>query len=140
MSARRSFERSFDALEALFAFTAETFAREGIPPSLLTAVDFALEELFTNVVKYGGASRAEIGVELSRLADGVEVTLTEVDAERFDPTQAPDADIGLPIEQRKPGGLGIHVVRRMVDSLEYRYNEKSREARITFTKKLAGAA
>jgi anti-sigma regulatory factor (Ser/Thr protein kinase) len=140
VSVQRSFERSFDALEALFAFTAETFAREGIPASLHPAVDFALEELFTNVVKYGGASRAQIGVELSRLDDGVEVTLTEADAERFDPTRAPDADIELPLEERKPGGLGIHLVRRMVDSLEYRYNEKSREARITFRKKLAGAA
>ena len=45
-----------------------------------------------------------------------EVTLTDYDVEPFDVTQAPDADIDLPIEQRKPGGLGLHLIRRLVDS------------------------
>jgi anti-sigma regulatory factor (Ser/Thr protein kinase) len=45
-----------------------------------------------------------------------------------------DADVGLPLEQRQPGGLGIHLVRRMVDSVEYEYRKELRETRITFRK------
>ena len=71
---------------------------------------------------------------MTALAGGVEVTLTDYDVEPFDVTQAPDVDIDLPIEQRKPGGLGLHLIRRLVDSIEYRYSPQQRESRITFRK------
>ena len=40
----------------------------------------------------------------------------------------------LPIEQRAPGGLGLHLIRRLVDSIEYEYSEEARQSRITFRK------
>ena len=46
------FARSFDSLPAIVGFTAEAFARAGVDPGLRHDVDFALEELFTNMVKY----------------------------------------------------------------------------------------
>ena len=46
----------------------------------------------------------------------------------------------LPIEQRKPGGLGLHLIRRHVDSIEYEYAENSRQSRITFRKTLRASA
>ena len=58
-------------------------------------------------------------------------------AARFDVTQAPDVDTGLPIEQRNPGGLGLHLVKRLVDSIEYHYREEGRESLIRFKKTLA---
>jgi len=66
------------------------------------------------------------------------VTLTDYDVEPFDVTQAPDADIELPLEQRKPGGLGLHLIRRLVDSIEYEYSRESRQSRTTFRKTRAG--
>jgi serine/threonine-protein kinase RsbW len=69
----------------------------------------------------------------------VEATLIDHGTEPFDITQVPDADIGLPLEQREPGGLGIHLVRRMVDSIEYEYREELRQTRITFRKTLTGS-
>jgi anti-sigma regulatory factor (Ser/Thr protein kinase) len=65
---------------------------------------------------------------------GVEVALTDYDVDRFDVTLAPDADINLPIEERKPGKLGLHLVRRLVDSLQYEYSSERRESRTTFRK------
>lgn len=139
MTASRTFGRSFDALPAIFAFTRDEFARQGIDASLLSTVDFAVEELFTNMVKYGKGTEAEVRIALRGLASGVEVTLTDYDVEPFDVTKAPDADVSLPIEQRRPGGLGLHLVRRLVDSVEYEYSRESRESRITLRKTLAGA-
>lgn len=139
MSTAFTVERRIEALDDLVARTSEAFAREGIAPQLRHAVDFVLEELFTNVVKYGRQSAAGVRVEVSRIGDGVEVTLIDDDAERFDPTQAPEVDVHRPIEERVPGGLGIHLVRRLVDSIEYHYLEDRRQARITFRKALAAA-
>jgi len=128
-AATRSFARSVDSLEGIFAFTRETMNDE-----LVKTVDFALEELFTNILKYGRESEAPLRIDIGRVPGGVEVTLTDPDAEPFDVTQAPQPHIDLPIEKRTPGGLGIHLVRRMVDSIEYRYSAEAHTSRITFRK------
>jgi anti-sigma regulatory factor (Ser/Thr protein kinase) len=139
MMAQKSFRRSFDSLPAIFAFTTGEFARQGIDVRLLPTVDFAVEELFTNMVKYSKGTDAEVLIGLVGIADGVEVTLTDYDVEPFDITKAPEVDVSLPIEQRRPGGLGLHLIRRLLDSVEYEYSEESRESRITLRKTLAGA-
>jgi anti-sigma regulatory factor (Ser/Thr protein kinase) len=130
----RSFERSVASLAKIFEFTAAAFARLGIDPDHLHAVDFTVEELFTNIVKYSRESSAAVRLDLTRIEGGVEATLTDYGVDRFDPTQAPDADIDLPIEHRTPGGLGLHLIRRLVDAIEYHYSPETRQSRITFRK------
>jgi len=97
-------------------------------------VDFALEELFTNMVKYSTGSKADVRIELTPIEGGIEVTMTDYDVEPFDVTKAPDADVKLPIEERRPGGLGLHLIRRLLDSIEYEYSKEHRQSRITFRK------
>jgi serine/threonine-protein kinase RsbW len=138
MTAHRSFRRSFDSIPDIFAFTAKVFASEHVDSELLPSVDLTLEELFTNMVKYS-ASSAAVRIDMTKLPGGVEVTLTDYDVEPFDVTQAPDVDINLPIEQRKPGGLGLHLIRHLVDCVHYEYSTESRQSRITFRKTQAGA-
>ena len=128
---RGTFVRGFDAIPDLVAFTSDAFARLGIDPGLLPTVDLAVEELFTNMVKYGGASEAPVRIEIAAIDGGVELTLIDRDVEPFDITQSGEVDIRAPIEKRKPGGLGLHLIRRMVDSVEYEYAKESRQSRIT---------
>jgi anti-sigma regulatory factor (Ser/Thr protein kinase) len=132
-AARRTFRRSFEELEALFAFTAEEIDEE----ELRRTVDFVLEELFTNVVKYGRRSDVAVAIEIRSIPKGVEVELTDEDADFFDVTAAPEVDVHRPIEERRPGGLGIHLTRKLVDSIDYRYVAETRTARIVFQKTLA---
>ena len=138
-SASSYFERDVQAVQAMAAFTAAFFAREVIDPALRPDVDLTLEELFTNMVKYG-RSGARVRVDLKSIADGVEATLTDYDVEPFDVTRAPDVDVALPIERRKPGGLGLHLIRRVMDSIEYSYAQETRQSRITVRKTRAGRA
>jgi serine/threonine-protein kinase RsbW len=133
VSAQRRFPRSIDALHELFAFTAETLDGERSDGALSRTVDFVLEELFTNIVKYGGGATPVL-VEIAAIEGGVEVTLTDFDAEPFDVTRAPPVDITLPAESRQPGGLGLHLIRKLVDSIEYRHSPRDRCSRITFRK------
>ena len=131
------FPRSFDSLQALVAFTAAFFDAPHVNPALLQTVDFALEELFTNMVKYSpdGAPRSMSASaplrEVSKWCSQIMMSGF------FDVTRAPAVDVELPIEQRRPGGLGLHLIRRMLDSLEYQYSETERRSRIRFRKNAA---
>jgi len=136
----RAFRRSFDALPEIFGFTAGFFARQGVDRGILAPVDFVVEELFTNMVKYGAAAdpRSEVRIEIEAVEGGVEVVLVDSGVEPFDVTRVPDADTGAPIEERRPGGLGLHLTRRLVDSWDYEYVPERRESRVRFKKTLAG--
>ncbi|MEO8305182.1 MAG: SpoIIE family protein phosphatase [Betaproteobacteria bacterium] len=134
VSAHRSFPRTYDSIQHLFAFTLEVLGDTGLDPGLRRTVDFALEELFTNMVKYSTMSGAAVRVDIIGVAGGVEVTLTDYDVEPFDVTRAAEVDITLPIEERKPGGLGLHLIRKLLDSIEYEYLKEIRQSRITFRK------
>lgn len=134
MTTDRLFRRSFDSIAGLADFTREVFARDHLDLRILPTVDLAVEELFTNMVKYARGSDAAVRLSLSEIPSGVEVSLTDFGVDRFDPTRAPEPDIRAPIEERRPGGLGLHLIRKMVDSIEYHYDEASRQGRVTFRK------
>jgi anti-sigma regulatory factor (Ser/Thr protein kinase) len=138
--AKASVARTFDSLPALVAFTAEAFARLQIDDELLPAVDFVVEELFTNMVKYATGSDAAVEVGVMMIDDGVELTLVDRNVEPFDVTRAPEVDIDAPIAQRTPGGLGLHLIRRMADSVEYEYKTESRRSLTTVRMTSAGMA
>ena len=132
----RYFPRDISALASITAFAEGFLEGNGLAAAYSFPVNFVIEELFTNMVKYSGGGK-EIGVRLEMAGNAIIMRVTEFDVEPFDPTAAPDADTTLPLEQRTPGGLGLHLIRRMVDSIEYEY--VNRESRITVTKRLENA-
>ena len=133
-SAERWFDRSFDALPAIFSFLEGPLSDEGVGPTERYAIEFGVEEIFTNMVKYNAQGGGRIGVAIHRAGDVLDCVLTDPDSDFFDVTAAPDADVGAPAEQRRPGGLGLHLVRRLVDSMDYDYS--GRRSRISLRKTL----
>ena len=139
---RAGFARRIESLAPLFAFLDAALASEGIAATatdaagqpVRNAVAFVAEELFTNMVKYNPGGSGEIGIELERRGPMVECRITDPDSERFDVTAVPDADAAAGADQRQPGGLGLHLSRRLADGLQYDYS--GRTSRITFRKAL----
>lgn len=130
----RSFKRSYASLSPVFAFIGEFFAAEAIDRGRNQTIDLAVEELFTNLVKYNVGSTRDISISLNRDDRRVEVTLTDFDVEPFDITKLKEVQVDRPLAERRPGGLGIHLVKKMVDSLSYSYD--NRTSRTTFIKTL----
>lgn len=130
----RRFARSYASLAGIFAFIGEFFASEGVDRRKNQVIDLAVEELFTNLVKYNAGKSSDISIAMNRDGSRVEVTLTDFEAEPFDITKLKDVPIDRPLAERKPGGLGIHLVKKMVDGLEYSY--EARTGRTTFIKTL----
>ena len=132
--ARQLFKRSLDSLEEIFSFTEEFFISRGIDTSLHYAVDLSIDELFTNMVKHNADDPNDIAIEFQRVENGLSVSLIDHEKPPFDITKdAPTVDIEQPAQERKEGGLGIHLVKEMVDTIDYVY--KDGIATITFTKK-----
>lgn len=130
----RRFARSFDALEEIFDFARSFFDRESVGAEHHFALNLAIEEVFTNMVKYHPGNANPILIRLDRSGQLVRVELVDSDVEPFDPTLVEDADVDAPLEQRSAGGLGIHLTRRVVDSIEYEYAD--RRSTVTLTKRL----
>jgi anti-sigma regulatory factor (Ser/Thr protein kinase) len=121
--------RRVDALASLFAFSGGFCDANAIDGETKSRTDFVLEELFTNFVKYNAAGAGEIEVAL-RASDGLlEISLTDFDAERFDLRERAEVDVGAPLRERTPGGLGIHLVKKFAKRIDYDYH--NRTSRIT---------
>jgi serine/threonine-protein kinase RsbW len=83
-------------------------------------VVLAVDELATNSTLHGYRGRSgDIELKMSRTGADLEIVLRDR-ATAFDPTQVPPPDMSLPLEDRPVGGLGLHLVRHMVDELRYR--------------------
>lgn len=127
---QRKFKRSFDEIRNIVAMTESVFHELGMKPDLRNVVDLATEELFVNMVTYNTESNEDILIEMLPHELGLEVRLTDYDVERFDPTRAASVDIDSPLAERTPGGLGLYLVMKMVDSIHYEY--RNRQSKITF--------
>jgi anti-sigma regulatory factor (Ser/Thr protein kinase) len=127
---QKKFKRDFNELKNIVTMTESVFREMGLPPDLRNVVDLATEELFVNMVTYNTESKEEILIEMVPHALGLEVSLTDYDVERFDPTSAASVDLNAPLEELSPGGLGLYLVMKMVDSIHYEY--RNRQSKITF--------
>ena len=127
---KQKFNRSFDELKNIVTMTETLFREEKLQPGLRNVVDLATEELFVNMVTYNTESDEDILIKMRPHEHGIEVSLTDYDVDRFDPTAAGPVDINAPLEERTPGGLGLYLVLKMVDSIHYEY--RNRKSKITF--------
>jgi serine/threonine-protein kinase RsbW len=84
-------------------------------------LNLVLEELFTNSVRHGGCAGQSPAarIRLNREADGIAIVYRDRGV-AFNPLDAPEANIHAPLEERRPGGLGIHLMRQIMTGLEYR--------------------
>jgi serine/threonine-protein kinase RsbW len=109
-----------DRLKALDQF--EVFFRaHQLPGKALMDLQLALEELLTNISSYGYTGPEEHPIRIRANLLGAELHI-EVEDEGipFNPLAHPPPDLTLPLAERPIGGLGIHMIRKSVDQLDYR--------------------
>jgi serine/threonine-protein kinase RsbW len=82
--------------------------------------NLAIEELATNILKYGYDDTAvhEILMRLEIHPGALRLVL-EDDGHEFNPVTAPEPDVNGPVEERAPGGLGIHLIRKLAEQMDY---------------------
>ena len=116
--------RSEDAeLARLQAFAAEFVRQCRLPDDERSRVLIVLEELFTNVITHGYGPQSTAGTITVALMWGrsrLHISFVD-DAPPFDPLAVRTPDLDTAGEERSIGGLGIHIVRSLVDQARYCY-------------------
>lgn len=133
---QRSFTRELGSLAALFDFLDEASELYRLDEDSRFAARLAAEEIFTNMVKYGGGEgRVSISIEVRDRR--LHLVFIHPGAVPFDVTDTDDVDVTKSINDRTPGGIGLFLVRRMMDDIAYEYADGV--ARVTMTKHLGGS-
>ena len=132
--AQQSFPRTAACLPEIFDFMDRFFANAAVGAQHRMPMQFVVEEWFTNLVKYSRGGKRDILFELKRQDGRLVMSLTDFGVERFDIRQTKDVDVTLELKDRKPGGLGIHLLKRMVDDISYEYVDG--RSTTTFVKEL----
>jgi anti-sigma regulatory factor (Ser/Thr protein kinase) len=109
--------------------------QSGLTDDATFKLTLALDEIVANVVRHGFDDDREHRIEVKVIVDDRTVTASvEDDGLEFDPREAPVPDLDLPIEMRKPGGLGMHLVRATMDSVEYRRQDGRNILTVVFSR------
>jgi len=108
-------------LERLATAVEEFAQQQGWPAAVVFKVHLVLEELVINVMAHGGrGGDTEIEVAVRSGEDLISISVVD-NGVAFDPlTEAPEPETSGPIEDRDAGGLGVHLVRTMMDDVSYR--------------------
>lgn len=130
----RQFAKRTESLSAIFEFVSAFAESNHVLPDITRDLHFGVEEIFTNMVKYNSESSGDITIDINVRDGNLALTLMDHDVHSYDLTKTPPVDITKPMHERTPGGLGIHLVRQMMDDVLYEYDDRT--AKITLIKHL----
>ncbi len=118
-------EAKVENLNEVLAFVDERLETYGCSMKIQTQIDIAVEEIFVNIASYAytpDIGAAVIGVVITE--EPLEVTISFADSGKpYDPLAKEDPDITLPAEKRPIGGLGIYMVKKSMDYVEYEHRD-----------------
>ena len=106
---------------------------EGWAPELLFQIELVLEEIGTNIIKYGQDGDRETDIDITLTSDSKSLRLEIVDSGKpFDPfADAPAPDLDSPVPDRPIGGLGVHLVQELMDEAYYRREDGKNKVTLT---------
>lgn len=107
-------------ISRLETFLEELGAELQLGAELLMNINLALEEAVVNIIKYAYPSEQQHHIILRSTFSGQQLIFLLTDkGKSFDPTKVEDANIDLPLEERPVGGLGIFLIRRIMNEVSY---------------------
>lgn len=126
------FAKGLEALDAIFEFLGEFGDRYQLDEQTRFCLDLVAEELFTNTVKYGSGKDNRVLIRIEKAGRRLRLEVVDRDAKPFDLSSVEPLPALAPVEEKRPGGLGLHLIRSLVDEVASEY--KDGEMRIWVTK------
>ncbi len=113
-----SFIPGKDAGTAVSDFAQQLTSKLDVLPKISSKVSIAIDEIASNIINYSKAKTAEISYSIEKNKLNL---MFEDDGKPYNPLETEDPDITLSAEERQIGGLGIFMVKKMTESMDYKY-------------------
>ena len=115
----KTFAASMETIPDIVGFVSETASTMGVHPKRVMHLELAVEEAAVNICSYAyEIPPGEVTIRISRETEVVRIELIDAGVP-FDPLAADAPDIKSELENREVGGLGIFLIRRMLDEVHY---------------------
>jgi sigma-B regulation protein RsbU (phosphoserine phosphatase) len=111
---------TMDAIPQVAAFVEEQLEKLEVPAKYATKLMVAVDEIYSNIVRYSGATEAKVRVE--KAENAVKLTFSD-NGKPYNPLIAEEPDVTASAEDRAIGGLGIFMVRKMMDDTRYMHKD-----------------
>ncbi len=117
----RTITNELHSLESLMHAITNFLEDQGVEAKAVYQINLALEEMITNIIKFGYADYDSHEIHVSMEVGEEEVVARiEDDGREFNPLEEKPVAHGTPLEEKKVGGLGIHLIKKLLHSMEYR--------------------
>ena len=113
----------FRSLTAISEFVSAQAITLGFSAHDLYAIQTAVDEACANIIDhaYGEENLGYIEIHLEDLDNGIKIIIKD-DGNPFDPKKVPEPEIKLPLEQRRERGLGVFIIKKLMDSVHYDFS------------------
>lgn len=123
-----------DELNRLVMFLEILEEEWNLPPALVPSLNLALEEALSNIIFYAFEKGSENEISIDFSLKGTEMTIVLKDGGKpYDPTKKEDPNINLPAEDRPIGGLGVFLIKKIMN--EVTYNRVDNKNQMTMVKR-----
>jgi serine/threonine-protein kinase RsbW len=122
----RKFHGRLENLQEIGDFVVDCARSAGFNDADIYAIQLAVDEAATNIIEhaYKGNEPGDIDLKCEPIRDGIKIVLSD-HGRPFDPDSLPEPTLNVPIEELKPRGLGVFLIRQMMDEVEYQFDPET---------------
>jgi len=119
------FPLNLEALDDIYHFITRFVDSAVLDEQLHFQIDLVVEELFTNMIKYDNKKEGRVHLSLEKRNNNLVITLTDYNVRRFNPNETERYDVTCGLDARPVGKLGLHLIRQMIDEIDYTYKNNN---------------
>ena len=130
------FAAKFEFLEEIREFVGEIARKGGFSDKEVYNIQLATDEAASNIIEhaYEGVSDGLVEISCGMQSNSIRIILVD-HGESFDPADVPDPDLKADLSERKIGGLGIFLMRKLMDEVHYDAEPRKNRNTLTMTKR-----
>ena len=121
MKNRSRFKKDSNQLQEIFLFLNKSWESFSLESKTRSELELAVEELFMNIVRHNPDEESPVDLSLDNDSDRIEISISSREERVFDITKTDKIDLENYIAKEKSGGLGIHLVKELMDELRFEH-------------------
>lgn len=123
MKNRSRFKKDSSQLQEIFRFLNKSWESISLDQKTMSELELAVEELFMNIVRYNPDKNSLVDLRFDNHSDKIEIMISTREEKAFDITKTGQVDLDDYIAKEKSGGLGIHLIKELMDEVHFEHTD-----------------